>query len=280
MDLSFLRLRPSSDLAACVDNFWFMRGRGPAAMPEGHRILPDGSMEFVFQLGDPFFERRPDGRWRKQPHLLLVGQMERRTDIKPSGVIHTAGIHFHPAGVSAFVTGDLGRFVNRIVPLVSALGGDLAAVAARLRTARTPERRGAILEDFLRIRRRPHDEAMADASRRLQEATDAVDIEAMARAFGLSDRQFRRRFEAAVGLGPKRFARIVRFQRVFEQRLEHDARAWSEVALDCGYYDQAHFNRDFRAFAGVRPRDLIKDADPLTAFFLSVSSKTGEGAAG
>ena len=280
MDLSFLRLKPSSDLAACVDNFWFMRGRGPAAMPLGHRILPDGCMEFVFQLGDPFFERRPDGRWRKQPHLLLVGQMERRTDIKPSGVIHTAGIHFHPAGVSAFVTGDLGRFVNRIVPLVSALGGDLAAVAARLRTARTPERRVAILEDFLRIRRRPHDEAMADASRRLQEATDAVDIEAMARAFGISDRQFRRRFEAAVGLGPKRFARIVRFQRVFEQRLEHDARAWSEVALDCGYYDQAHFNRDFRAFAGVRPRDLIKDADPLTAFFLSVSSKTGEGAAG
>ena len=279
MDLTFLRVKPAADLARYVDNFWFMRGRGPAAMPDGHRILPDGSMEFVFQLGDPFFERRPDGRWRKQPHLLLVGQMERRTDIKPSGVIHTAGIHFHPAGVSAFVAGDLGRFVNRIVPLALALGGDLAAVAARLRTARTPERRVAILEDFLRIRRRPHDEAMADASRRLLEATDAVDIEAMAREFGLSDRQFRRRFEAAVGLGPKRFARIVRFQRVFEQRLEHDARAWSEVALDCGYYDQAHFNRDFRAFAGVRPRDLIKDADPLTAFFLSVSSKTREGPA-
>ncbi len=278
MDLAFLRLKPSSDLAAYVDNFWFMRGRGPAAMPLGHRILPDGSMEFVFQLGDPFFERRPDGRWRKQAHLLFVGQMERRVDIKPSGVIHTAGIHFHPAGVSAFVAGDLGRFVNRIVPLPSALGEDLAAVAARLRAARTPERRVAILENFLRGRRRPHDEAMADASRRLLEATDAVDIEVVARGFGLSDRQFRRRFEAAVGLGPKRFSRIVRFQRVFEQRLEHDARAWSEVALDCGYYDQAHFNRDFRAFAGVRPRDIIKDADPLTAFFLSVSSKTGEAA--
>lgn len=279
MELSFLRLKPSRDLVACVDNFWFMRGRGPAALPEGHRILPDGSMEFVFQLGDPFFERLPDGRWRKQPHHLLVGQMERRVDIRPSGVIHTVGIHFHPAGVSAFVAGDLGRFVNRIVPLASALGEDPRAVAARLRAARTPERRASVLEEFLRGRRRPHDEAMAEAASRLLEATSAVDIEAMARAFGLSDRQFRRRFEAAVGLLPKRFARIVRFQRVFEQRLEHDARAWSEVALDCGYYDQAHFNRDFRAFAGVRPRDLIKDADPLTAFFLSVSSKTGEGVA-
>lgn len=77
-----------------------------------------------------------------------------------------------------------------------------------------------------------------------------------------------------MGLGPKRFVRLIRFQRVFEQRREHDARAWSEVALDCGYYDQAHFNRDFRAFAGVKPREIIRDADPLTAFFLSVSSKT------
>ena len=53
MDLLFLRLAPSADLADHVESFWFMRGAGPAAMPEGHRILPDGCMEFVFQLGDP-----------------------------------------------------------------------------------------------------------------------------------------------------------------------------------------------------------------------------------
>lgn len=272
MELSFLRLAPSADLAAHVENFWFMRGPGPGAMPEGHRILPDGSMEFVFQLADPFLERFPDGRWRKQSHALLVGQMERRVDIKPSGVIHTAGVHFHPAGANAFVAGDLGRFVNQIVPLGPALGEVVGPTLTRLRRARNPEARVAILEGFLRARQRPGDPTMAKASSQLTEGTDAVDIEAMARGFKLSDRQFRRRFEAAVGLGPKRFARLVRFQRVFEERREHDGRAWSEVALACGYYDQAHFNRDFRAFAGVKPREIIRDADPLTAFFLSVSS--------
>jgi len=274
VDLSFQRLPPAADLADHILNFWFMRGRGPAAMPDGHRILPDGSMEFVFQLADPFLERGPGGRWRKQTHLLFVGQMEGGVDIKPSGVIHTVGVHFHPAGVSAFIPGDLSRFVNRIVPLAAALGDDPRPLATRLKSARTPERRVAILEAFLRQRQGRGDPAMARASRQLSAAQGAFDIEALAREFKLSDRQFRRRFESAVGLGPKRFARLVRFQRVFEQRLEHDARAWSEVALACGYYDQAHFNRDFRDFAGVRPRDIIKDADPLTAFFLSVSSKT------
>jgi AraC-like DNA-binding protein len=277
MDLSFLRLTASPNLADQVESFWFMRGSGPGAMPDGHRILPDGCMEFVFQLGDPFYEREPAGGWRLQPHLLFVGQMERRTDIKPSGVIDTVGVHFRPAGASAFVTGDLSRFHSRILALEDALSEDLTSWASKLRSARTPRTRVAVLEPFLRKRQLPGDPAMARAAEQLGDPAAAVDIEALARKFKLSDRQFRRRFEAAVGLGPRRFARVVRFQSVFEQQREADARAWSQVALACGYYDQAHFNRDFRAFTGVKPRDIVKDADPLTAFFLSVSSKTREG---
>lgn len=280
MEVSYLRLEPSADLSELVGNFWFMSGAGPAAMPGGHRILPDGCMEFVFQLGDPFSERRPDGTWRLQPHHLLVGQMERRVDVKPSGTIHTVGVHFRPAGMASFVPGDLSRFANRIVPLAPVLGADLPPLLAGLRSSRKPERSVALLEDFLRGRRTLGDPAMVSASSRLVRESGPVDLAALARRFRLGDRQFRRRFEAAVGLGPKRFARLVRFQRVFERERERDARAWSRVALDCGYYDQAHFNRDFRAFTGVRPRDIVRDADPLTAFFLSVSSKTAAPARG
>ena len=132
MELSFLRLPPSADLACQVENFWFMRGSGPSVMPDGHRILPDGWMEFVFQLGDPFRERGRSGRWRMQPHLLLVGQLERQVDIKPSGLIHTVGIHFKPAGLATFVGGDLSRFANRIWPLAEQLGVDLAPLSSQL----------------------------------------------------------------------------------------------------------------------------------------------------
>jgi AraC-like DNA-binding protein len=272
--LSFLRLQPSADLADVVADFWFMRGGGPGALPDGHRILPDGCMEFVFQLGDPFRELRPDGRWRLQPALLLVGQMQRRVDVRPSGVIDAVGVHFRPAGLSAFVPGSLARFTDHIVALSRVLGGDAETLGRGLRKAGKPERKAALLEEFLRGRRRDSDGAMALAAARLADDATTADIAALARGFGISERQFRRRFEAAVGLGPKRFARLARFQRVFEQERERDGRVWSRVALECGYYDQAHFNRDFRAFAGVRPRDIVEDNDPLTAFFLSVSSKT------
>ena len=118
-------------------------------MPDGHRILPDGCMEFVFQLGDPFRERQGDGSWRLQPHVLLVGQMERRTDIEPSGSIHTIGVHFRPAGASAFVPGGVSRFTHRIEPLGPALGQALEPWVARLRASATPEAQARVLEDFL-----------------------------------------------------------------------------------------------------------------------------------
>jgi AraC-like DNA-binding protein len=277
LTLSFTRLSPSPDLAEHVENFWFMRGPDARAMPDGHRILPDGRMEFVFQLGDSFFERAANGRWRMQSPFLLVGQMERRVDVKPSGVIHTVGIHFHPAGVSAFVPGDLRRFRGRIGSLERALKEGLQPFAHTLKQARSDEKRVAHLETFLRGRMTIGDPAIATASRDLCASSGLFHLEALAQGIGLSDRQFRRRFESAVGLPPKRFSRLIRFQRVFEERREDDARAWSQVALECGYYDQAHFNRDFKAFTGVKPTDIVKDADPLTDFFLSVSSKTGRG---
>jgi AraC-like DNA-binding protein len=274
MTPSFLRLTPASDLAEHVATFWFMSGSGPEALPDGHRILPDGSMEWVFQLGDPFRERGIDGRWRMQPHLLLVGQMERRVDVRPSGRIETVGVHFHPAGLAAFLEGDLSRFKGVIAPLETALGEALGSLVRRLKKSKTPEQMAAILEAFLRRRQLPGDPEMTKAASELSAPSKPIDVDAVARQFSLSERQFRRRFEAAVGLGPKRFSRLVRFQRVFEHRQEQDALVWSQVALECGYYDQAHFNRDFRAFTGVKPREIVKADDPLTAFFLSVSSKT------
>ena len=274
MELSFLRLPPSLDLADQVENFWFMRGPSPAAMPEGHRILPDGCMEFIFQLGDAFRERRLAGSWRLQEHLLFVAQMERSVDIQPTGLIDTVGIHFRPAGAAAFVSGDLSRFLNRIVPLERLVDEDLGSLVKRLRTARTPERKAVVLEAFLQARRGPGDPLISKAATQLSNDAGLVDLDSAARDLGLSVRQFRRRFESVVGIAPKRFTRLVRFQRVFERRQERDARAWSQVALDCGYYDQAHFNRDFRAFTGAKPRDILKNPDPLTECFLSVSSKT------
>ena len=105
-----------------------------------------------------------------------------------------------------------------------------------------------------------------------------VSVDGLARRCGWSARSLERRFRHAVGLPPKLFSRIVRFQRVFAA-----ARAgkpdWAGLAIDCGYYDQAHLNRDFREFTGSSPAAYWRQEPGLASLFalpdpLSGSSKT------
>jgi AraC-like DNA-binding protein len=76
---------------------------------------------------------------------------------------------------------------------------------------------------------------------------------------GLSPRRFSEVFRREVGLSPKAFCRIRRFNEVLtriERRTDVD---WADIALSCGYFDQAHFNHDFRAFAGLSPSAYLRE---------------------
>ena len=84
-------------------------------------------------------------------------------------------------------------------------------------------------------------------------------VGALARTAGLSDRQLERRFRSAVGLAPKLFSRIVRFQRVVRLARRSAQAGWAETAARCGYADQAHLVRDVRAFSGATPSALRAD---------------------
>jgi len=80
-------------------------------------------------------------------------------------------------------------------------------------------------------------------------------------ASGLSPRQFQRRFETQVGMTPKLFARTIRFDRALAARRDDRSRAWTEIVHDLGYFDQAHFIRECRTFAGLPPNSLVGDWD-------------------
>jgi len=83
----------------------------------------------------------------------------------------------------------------------------------------------------------------------------------------LSERHFARQFNHHLGLRPKAFARVLRFGRAVRRLArEGDARL-ADVALDCGYYDQAHFTRDFREFAGVTAAELLASRRPAGSGF-------------
>ena len=123
-------------------------------------------------------------------------------------------------------------------------------------------------EQFLLDRLRPQvDHAIEVQVQLILRARGHIRMEPLARRMGVSLRQVERRFRDAVGVGPKALSRVVRFQEVL-RRLPGDE-AWVAVALDCGYYDQAHLIRDFRQFVGLPPRGFRGAEGDLARQFTS-----------
>lgn len=233
-------------------------------------------MELVLNCAAPFRRYHSRGVFERQPLRMLVGQMDRHILIAPSGRVDLIGIRFHPAGARAFLPLPMDEFAGHTVPLADAapaLDADLAQALDAPASARI-----ARIEALLarRLKHAAPDTGAVDAAVHTLLAGDGcLSVDALASAAGLSPRQLERRFLHAVGLGPKRLARILRFQRVFravaaepaQDIAASDRPNWAAVAVDCGYYDQAHLIRDFHAFAGEAPAALFDAQAALTHHF-------------
>jgi AraC-like DNA-binding protein len=214
------------------------------------RIVPDGRPELIVNLGTPF-EWFREGEWRGQPRVFLAGQLTGPLLVRPAGPARILAARFQPQGASRVFDFPMDAITGDVRPL------DLAA--------------GTIeeLESILVDRCRFPDARIDDAVRRM--TAGEWDLGALAADLKQSPRNLERRFKRQVGIGPKLFCRIQRFQRVFRE-IESGGN-WVEAALACGYYDQAHLVRDMREFSGETPSALLK-GDELARHFLSHFSKT------
>jgi AraC-like DNA-binding protein len=170
------------------------------------------------------------------------------SDTRHSGRQHGLEVKLSPLAVRPLLGVPAQELAGRVVPLDAVLGSELIE---RLAEAPDWPARFALLDDLLRARvsRPPADIALA--WRRL--ARGDASIAGLAGELGWSRRHFGERFREHVGLAPKPAARVLRFRRALSLLERDDGARLAEIAATCGYYDQAHLNRDFRAFAGSAP---------------------------
>ena len=256
-------LTPQPPLSDFVDLFWAAEGHAPAHARE--RLLPSGTMQLIINLREDrlrIYERQHTDRFQSFRGSLICGAHSEFFVIDTASQQSVIGVHFKPGGAFPFVKLPADELRDTHVSLEILWG---QSVATRLRDqlleAMTPEARFRILEHFLMgqaarpLVRHP---AVACA---LSEFSRAVPhmrtISEVAEQAGLSQRHFIQLFSEEVGLTPKVFCRVRRFQKVL--RLVYQARQieWADVATACGYFDQSHFIRDFRAFSGFNPSTYL-----------------------
>lgn len=281
--MDYKETRPSEPLARHVKCLWTLETDrataldtlGDRASSDLERILPDGCMEIIFNLADPFVQHHLDGTFELQPRTLLVGQMSRHVLIRPAGRVRLLGVRFWPGGAYPFLGFPQNEITDNILNLDSVWGGAAPDVEARIHDAGTRSRRLAVIEAHLlaELNRVREGETLNVAVGAILRTGGRLPVEKLADDAGLSRRQLDRLFKTRVGLPPKLLSRIIRFQRVFGA-LECDdiARRWAQLAVECGYSDQPHMIKDFKAFAGVEPTSYFSQPNLMSNQFTGNSS--------
>jgi len=241
-------------LSAFVDFFWAYEGFAPAHARE--RLLPMGTMELVFRNDD-------DGR----AATGVAGPRSEFFVLDTSRPFSIVGVHFKAGGGFPFFGVPCDELHNRNVDLDAVWGASAIGVRDRLWETNTHEQRFRVLEDTLltrargRLHQHPgvrHALGVFDRCHCARPVNDVVD------EIGISPRRFGDLFRSEVGLSPKTYCRVRRFNEALE-RIERAADVdWLDVALSCGYFDQAHFNHDFHAFSGITPSTYLRDRESRT----------------
>jgi len=250
---------PAPPLSDFIENLWLL---SDAPLHARERIIPSGTLELVINLHENEFriyESVHTDEHRRYSGALVSGAYQRPFVIDTREHASVIGVHFKPSGAFPFFRESAGRLADAHVDLDTLFGASARELRERLCAAQTPAQRFRILEFALVARlSRPlkrHSAVQVGLACLMRGGTSVADVAACVE---LSHRRFIQVFTAEVGMTPKLFARVRRFQRAVALAKQDASPDWRHLALACGYFDQSHLVRDFVTFSGLSPTEFAR----------------------
>jgi len=227
------------------------------------RVLPTGEMQIVINLREDrtcVYDRADLERCRQFRGALLSGAHSEYVVIDTAEQVSVMGVAFRAGGAFPFLRMPAGELRDTDVSLDALWGRAGVGLRERVLEAATHQARFQVLEQALLAelaRGFARHAAVRFALRQFTAAPQTATIASVSERIGLSPKRFIQVFRDETGFTPKVFCRIRRFQRALDRMGGGRNVDWASVALDSGYFDQAHFNHDFRAFSGLNPSSYL-----------------------
>ena len=256
---------PSMPVGSFIDTLWLLSDAPPHRM---ERILPSGTIELVINLVENEIRIYDPVRiesCRKYPGAVVSGAYGRCFAIDSREHTAIMGVHFKPGGAYSILGLPIVELADTHVDLAALWGGRADELRERLCAAPTPLEKFQLLESALlaRLERAPERHAAPGAAlNAFRRAGYAAPVRDIARDLGLSQRRFIEVFAAEVGMTPKLYCRVRRFQRVLALASKTARPDWADLAAECGYFDQSHMIHDFQAFSGLSPAEYARQRSP------------------
>ena len=253
------RLRvPGPPLSYFVENLWYYRDLETDHAKE--KLLPDASMELIIDLGEgekKLYDRNDTTRYTGFNRCWVSGMQRRYIVIGAEQGASMIGAHFRTGGAAPFFGFPMSELASSVVELDLIWKREILSLREQLLEAESVESKFDLLEAYLigkaQARLDP-DKTISAALNRLR-SWPVMPLRDLASHLGLTHKQMISRFDVRVGLTPKQVSRLFRFRSSLEVAYRSPSPDWSDVAADCGYYDQAHMIHEFQEFAGMTPEE-------------------------
>ena len=265
--------KPGARLAPFIHCLWYWEDApGPHRQ---ERLLPSAEAAMIFNLrDDPIAVYEDDGRVRRYGHAVLSGVRSNCFTIDCDQQDRVIGVQFRPGGASPFFPMPVSVMENTSLALADVWGHEAAWMRERILAGPTPQAMLRTLADGLLERLHTLERLHAPAQRRtallhpaviymasqLEGSSSPGRVAAVTAQIGMSQRRLTQLFHEQVGVSPKTFHRVRRFQQTLHRLKGRSSVDWADLAVVSGYYDQAHLSHDFRRLSGMTPNAYLTAA--------------------
>lgn len=263
-DMRYWRVAPDPRLRGVVSCYWAVasqaiNARLNANEPVEDLLIPDGLSEIVFNRGCEGFDRWQLGAPDRKVMMggsYIIGGRSHSVNTYAAAPLSLAGVKLDSRFLRAIIRTPLSEFRESTLSLADLGDPQLLALEDAIGSARCVETVTGLLDNFFLAALRDHQRAKNSVDSlvaRILSDRGSTPILGWARGAGLDSRSLERNFCAEIGMTPKQFARIVRFKTHYQALITEPKRRKTLSADLDGFYDQSHFNREFRHFTGVAP---------------------------
>ena len=269
--MKYQYLLPSALLQEYVD-YYFVIEKDKAEQTLPVEVFPSPQAEMVFTYGDEnsTFSALGAGDEQLTNDYAISGFFTKKAVYRNTNQLGVIMVGFKPWGIQPFIGFPVLEITDQNLNFKDVFPAKIRSLEDQIREVNTIEARVAVVEKFLlEVLVEPKPDALIQASVRfISESNGQVPIHALARQFYLSEKQFKRRFIRSVGIQPKLFSRIVRFQHVLKL-LQARRFGMLDVAIRSGFHDDAHFIKEFESFTAQTPGEFLKTSgdSELGAYF-------------
>lgn len=252
-------IRPHPLIAKYVKLIWIQEFDAPGKSVPIERIVADGIVEVVFHFGDSFITYYADNTIEKQPASFAIAQLNRPIQIQPNGRIGIIAVRFFHWGAYHFFNTPIHEFADKAIDIKYLWQEKGLEVEDRINNARSNKERIDIIETFLiqQLNQNYGKQSTVDPLiRYVQLYKGKLSIDELLEKTGLGERTLERKFRSSVGISPKQLSRLTRFLHSCKCIRQQYLKSLTQIGLECGYHDQAHFIRDFKNFSGLTPKEF------------------------